>query len=121
MALVNRYSSMHFEPYQYREYPKWVTPPGVDSKGKPLPQVLVEDRDEERQVMKLPAPVIETITEETSVDTSEVAVAAAEVEKESDLEFLQKRATELGVAFSEKWGTTKLRRAIQEAKDAGAV
>lgn len=154
MALVDRYQNFKFAPYQYREYPKWVKP--LDAAGKPGEPVLVEDRDEERIVMKLaPTKKPETFTQSVEVqpvvpetvqeahvpDASTISIdlnsldqdqgaltqetseedQAADPEASGELIFLRKRATELGVTFSERWGVTKLRRAIQTAQDSGAA
>ena len=114
MALVNRYAAFNFGDYQYREYPKWVSP--VDELGNKKPQVLVEDRDEERLVMRQVKPSVKTI-----VETSEPSVEAPNDTISDSLEFLRTRADELGVKYSEFWGVIKLQNAIKKAQDAGQV
>ena len=143
MAIPSRYDNFKFEPYKYREYPKWVHP--VDESGKKLPAVLVEDRDEERLILKQPKLVAKSVTELASIDVSgtssadtsvvdlsslesqetgtvsEVEEPAAEDDASGAVVSLRKRCEELGVAFSERWGVTKLKRAIQQAQDDGAA
>jgi hypothetical protein len=130
MNQPRRYDSFRFPQYQFREFPKYVTPRGLD--GKKLEPVLVEDRDEERLVMRKPQPVVEMITEEAEVDLEQEKAYAEELPEVppepltaeelvagDQVVALRKRAKELNVEFSDRWGVTKLRRAIQAAQDDG--
>jgi hypothetical protein len=130
MARVpNRYDSFPFPPYQFREFPKWVTP--KDAEGNKLPPVMVEDRDEERLVLQKLKPVLEMVTETAEVDLTQTAPEQEYVEEPKvpltseellagdEVVMLRKRAAELNIVFSDRWGVTKLRRAIQEAQNAG--
>lgn len=80
------YPNMVFPDYEFREYPKWVTPEG----GEP---VLVNDASEEAEVLQ---------TGEVLRDEDAKADVIAEL-------------TAKGVQFDKRWGLARLQKALAEA------
>lgn len=93
----NRYTDWEFPEYEFQEYPKLVYPGAenpakpYDAKGKPLEGVLVNSEDEEATVM-----AGETLVHEDDVRAE-----------------LIQEASSRGMQFDRRWGSAKLRAAIE--------
>ena len=107
--------------YTYREYPKWVDgvlipdpdapPPPTNEYPKMREGVIVKSRDEETARFGVTAPAPE-MTECLSA----IAVAEAETEageaRDSERQALVELAEEQGIHIDKRWGTAKLRQAL---------
>lgn len=86
------YSNMKFDPYEFREYPKFVET-GKDDKGKPV-GITVYDEDEELQVL---------------------SKGEDFVREEDEKKRLIDTATVFGVQIDKRWSAAKISAAISEA------
>lgn len=93
----NRYTDWEFPEYEFSEFPKMVYPGAedpkkpYDSKGKPIPGVLVNNEAEEATVL-----------------AGETVVHEADVRAE-----LIHQATSRGMQFDKRWGPERLQAAIE--------
>lgn len=108
------YALFKFPPYQFREYPKWITPAGSKK------QVLAQTAEEEARLLGKPVPPTPVKKEEPAPQIEILAEPVADPEPvdttEDEKSFLLDCAKKWGINANKSWGIPKLKAAIEKAE-----